>query len=52
MGTKMNSSLRAFKGERPIYRKGVKGKYQLVVAKKRWQSFKSKLKEVTKRPIQ
>ena len=33
----------------PIYRKGVKGKYQLVVAKKRWQSFKSKLKEVTKK---
>jgi RNA-directed DNA polymerase len=33
----------------PIYRKGIKGKYQLVVAKKRWQSFKSKLKEVTKK---
>jgi len=33
----------------PIYRKGVKGKYQLVVAKKRWQSFKSKLKELTRK---
>jgi hypothetical protein len=33
----------------PIYRKGIKGKYQLVVAKKRWQSFKSKLKELTRK---
>ncbi len=33
----------------PIYRKGIKGKYQLVVAKKRWQSFKSKLKEVARK---
>lgn len=33
----------------PIYRKGVKGKYQLIVAKKRWQSFKAKLKEETRK---
>jgi hypothetical protein len=32
----------------PIYQKGVKGKYQLVVARKRWKSFKTKLKEVTR----
>jgi RNA-directed DNA polymerase len=31
----------------PIYQKGVKGKYQLVVARKRWKSFKTKLKEIT-----
>jgi len=33
----------------PIYRKGIKGKYQLVVTKKRWQSFKAKLKEETRK---
>lgn len=33
----------------PIYKKGVKGKYQLIVTKKRWQSFKAKLKEETKK---
>jgi len=32
-----------------IYRKGIKGKYQLIVAKKRWQSFKAKLKEETRK---
>lgn len=31
------------------YRKGEKGKYQLVVTKKRWQSLKSKLKEITRK---
>ena len=31
------------------YRKGVKGKYQLVVASKRWVMFKAKLKEVTRK---
>ena len=33
----------------PIYKKGIKGKYQLVVAHKRWKSFKFKLKEVTRK---
>ncbi|WP_027473909.1 group II intron maturase-specific domain-containing protein [Saccharicrinis fermentans] len=33
----------------PIYKKGIKGKYQLVVAPKRWKSFKAKLKEVTRK---
>jgi group II intron reverse transcriptase/maturase len=33
----------------PIYRKGIKGKYQLIVTKKRWQSFKAKLKEETRK---
>lgn len=31
----------------PIYQKGVKGKYQLVVDKERWKELKAKLKEVT-----
>ncbi len=33
----------------PIYKKGIKGKYQLIVAEKRWKSFKAKLKEVTRK---
>lgn len=33
----------------PTYRKGEKGKYQLVVAKESWKSFKMKLKEVTRK---
>ncbi len=33
----------------PTYRKGEKGKYQLVVSKSSWQTFKSKLKEVTRK---
>ncbi|MCW3808128.1 group II intron reverse transcriptase/maturase, partial [Plebeiibacterium marinum] len=33
----------------PIYKKGIKGKYQLIVAPKRWRSFKAKLKEVTRK---
>ncbi len=32
----------------PIYKKGIKGKYQLIVNPKRWKSFKAKLKEVTR----
>ena len=32
----------------PTYRKGEKGKYQLIVFKKRWKSLKSKLKEITR----
>jgi len=31
------------------YRKGEKGKYQLVVEDKRWQTFKAKLKEITRK---
>jgi len=33
----------------PTYRKGEKGKYQLVVTKKRWQTLKFKLKEITRK---
>jgi len=33
----------------PVYRKGIKGKYQLVVMKKRWINLKAKLKEVTRK---
>ncbi|GAF05878.1 RNA-dependent RNA polymerase family protein [Saccharicrinis fermentans] len=33
----------------PIYRKGSKDKYQLIVTKKRWQSFRAKLKEETRK---
>lgn len=33
----------------PTYRKGEKGKYQLVVTKKSWQNLKSKLKEITRK---
>ena len=33
----------------PTYRKGDKGKYQLVVEEKRWISFKARLKELTRK---
>jgi len=33
----------------PIYQRGAKGKYQLVVTRKRWKSFKAKLKEITRK---
>jgi RNA-directed DNA polymerase len=33
----------------PTYRKGDKGKYQLVVEEKRWISLKAKLKEITRK---
>jgi hypothetical protein len=33
----------------PTYAKGEKGKYQLVVTKKRWKALKSKLKEITRK---
>ena len=33
----------------PTYRKGDKGKYQLIVSKKRWKTFKTKLKEITRK---
>ena len=35
----------------PTYRKGEKGKYQLVVTKKRWKALKMKLKEITRKTI-
>lgn len=33
----------------PTYRKGEKGKYQLIVPKKRWKTLKIKLKEITRK---
>lgn len=33
----------------PTYRKGDKGKYQLIVTKKRWETLKLKLKEITRK---
>ncbi len=33
----------------PTYRKGEKGKYQLVVTEKRWKALKEKLKEITRK---
>ena len=33
----------------PTYRKGEKGKYQLIVTKKRWKNLKMKLKEITRK---
>ena len=33
----------------PTYRKGEKGKYQLVVNEKRWKTLKSKLKKITRK---
>lgn len=33
----------------PTYRKGEKGKYQLVVEEKRWKTLKTKLKEITRK---
>lgn len=33
----------------PVFTKGVKGQYQLVVSRKSWQSFKYKLKELTRK---
>jgi len=35
----------------PTYRKGEKGKYQLIATKQRWQKLKAKLKEVTRKTI-
>jgi group II intron reverse transcriptase/maturase len=36
-------------GFAPIYQKGVKGKYQLIVTRKTWKTFKAKLKDVTRK---
>ncbi len=33
----------------PTYRKGDKGKYQLIVTKKRWKTLKAKLKLITRK---
>lgn len=33
----------------PTYRKGEKGKYQLVVEEKRWKTLKAKLKDITRK---
>ena len=33
----------------PTYKKGEKGKYQFVVKKSKWEAFKLKLKELTKK---
>ena len=35
----------------PIYKKGVKGKYQLVVSEQAWAAFKQKLKYATKKTL-
>lgn len=35
----------------PVYKKGVKGKYQLVVNVKKWKELKAKLKYLTKKTI-
>ena len=35
----------------PTYKKGEKGKYQLIAAKPKWESFKQKLKAITKKTI-
>jgi len=35
----------------PIYKKGVRGQYQLVVEKNRWVTLKRKLKQVTKKTL-
>ena len=35
----------------PIYKKGVRGQYQLVVEKSRWEALKRKLKRVTKKTL-
>jgi len=33
----------------PVYKKGVKGKYQLVITASKWKDFKAKLKEITRK---
>ncbi len=38
-------------GFTPIFKKGVKGQYQLIVTDKRWKSLKSKLKEITRKTL-
>ena len=35
----------------PTYKRGEKGKYQLVAAKEKWQSLKQKLKDITRKTI-
>jgi RNA-directed DNA polymerase len=38
-------------GFTPVYKRGVKGKYQVVVSKQAWMSLKSKLKYTTKKTL-
>lgn len=33
----------------PVYQKGVKGKYQLIITKNKWKDFKAKLKQITRK---
>lgn len=35
----------------PVYKKGVKGQYQLIVSKKSWDSLKRKLKRLTRKTL-
>ena len=35
----------------PVYKKGVKGQYQLIVTKKSWEALKRKLKRATKKTL-
>ncbi|NBC07290.1 MAG: group II intron reverse transcriptase/maturase, partial [Bacteroidetes bacterium] len=36
-------------GFTPVFQKGVKGKYQLIVTRKKWKTLKAKLKEITRK---
>jgi RNA-directed DNA polymerase len=36
-------------GFTPVFEKGVKGKYQLIVSGKRWKTFRKKLKDITRK---
>ena len=36
-------------GFTPVFQKGVKGKYQLIVTRKRWKRLKAKLKKITRK---
>ena len=36
-------------GFTPVFQKGVKGKYQLIVTRKEWKTLKAKLKEITRK---
>ena len=38
-------------GYAPVYQKGVRGKYQLIVSHRAWQSLKRKLKYATKKTL-
>ena len=38
-------------GFTPVFKKGSKGRYQLIVIEKKWKAFKSSLKEITRKTI-